>query len=623
MKSFKSIISTGLLSMPLALTACKMDSSNPSSTAIRKAKVAQTKTADTAEETLTTDNIDTPTSEQEADVATSSETTETPTVETEQAPTVSEQIETDASDTHQEAKVSAEKTTQSTQSTSDIKQCLKDLCEIPGEISLKIFIQNQKKISDASKEYLNKNFKEKISKTLETYSKEGEAYSEVIKKFQAEFGKTKLNEKQLRALKFLSAISTNQTDKSQMEKIMLTHKNTDFIKAYSEKVSTKLSSLTYFIKLQKNTKSKLAIQAEAQQVIKLIKSINTTVGAPILGINKPLLTRALNQDTLDTNSLTELMNVSFMTRLLNTVITAEADSTQHIALSEKVLITKISGEIHNKYADRRKNMAKSLESCSISLMQGIQIYGAESQILAMEANSYAVIKQAADSLEDGNVLKNRISQIKILSPLSREKYTTLFSKYLNDLDVQGNENINSVKNFSEPEALTLAVAKSLLQEKNSISCENTLDDGTTMLEMIDDEYLKLSWITSHASNVGISTTAISQLLGEMLYEQPKFSEKHKQCLASSGLNAEQMKSDTTYHFATELLEKLSKQTGNTKVNLGCSLLTLSSDNEVSSETGIQDVLGALRIHQAQGKEIPASCQNLQQKIEFSKALSCK
>lgn len=622
MKSFKSIISTGLISMPLALTACKMDSSTPASTVIRKAKVAQTKTADNKDETLT-NNIDTATSdEQNTEVSNSNETLETVTNETEQAPTVSEQTEAESSNAEKET-TNAENNSTVVQNTSDIKQCLQDLCEVPGEISLKVFIKNQEKATEASKEYLDKNFKEKINKTLEAYSKEGESFSEAIKKFQTEFSKTKLNEKQLRALKFLSAVSTNKEDKSQIEKIMVTHQNTDFIKSYSEKVSGKTSALKYFTKLQKNTKPKAAVLAEAQQIVKLIKSINTSVGAPILGINKPLIIRALSQDTLDTSSLTELMNVSIMTRLLDAVLSAETDSTQHISLSEKDLISKISSEIHNKFADRRKNMEKSLASCSASLIQGIQVYGAENQILAMEANSYAIIKEATNSLEDGNSLKTRLSQIQILSPLSREKYTNLFSKYLNDLTSQSNENINTVKSFAESEALTLAVAKSLLSDKNNISCEGTLDNSAAMLEMIDDEYLKLSWVTSHAANAGITTTAVGKLLGEMLYEQPKHSEKHKQCLASSGLNTDQMKSDTSYHFATELLTKLTKQVGSTKVNLGCSLLSTMSDKEISSDLGTKEVLGALRIHQAQGKEIPASCQNLSQKIEFAKALSCK
>lgn len=619
MKSFKSIISTGLLSMPLALTACKMDSSTPASTVIRKAKVAQTKTTDDADSTLT-NNIDTETSEQEVAIPTTTESEQTSVDTKDQAPTVADSTEDKSPKGNTET---TEKTTESTQITSDIKQCLQDLCEVPAEVSLKVFIKNQENITAASKEYLEKNFKEKINKTLEAYSKEGEAYSEVIKKFETEFAKTKLNEKQLRALRFLSAINVSKEDKSQFEKIMLTHQNTDFIKSYSEKINSKLSALKYFTKLQKNTKAKIAVQTEAQQIIKLIKSINTSVGAPILGINKPLIIRALSQDTLDTDSLTDLMNVSIMTRLLDAVLKAETDTTQHISLSEKELISKISADLHSKFSDRRKNIEKSLNSCSISLTQGIQFYGSESQILAMEANSYATIKEAANTLEDGDSLKNRISQIQILSPLSREKYTNFFSKYLNDLTSQSNENINLVKNISEPEALTLAVAKSLLPDRNNISCEKTLDTSSAMLETIDDEYLKLSWVTSHASNAGISTTAIAKLLGEMIYDHPKAMEKHKQCLASSGLNAEQTKNDSAYKFATELLAKLSTQTGKAKMNLGCSLLSLMSDKDIAGDLGTKEVLGALRIHQAQGKQIPASCQNLPQKIEFAKALSCQ
>lgn len=545
MKSFKkNILTTSFLTLPLLLTACKVNSDSGSSTSIRKAG-AKTTTTKSAEDS--TDNTENNTQDneldniladrsQESQLDESQETSEgtsedrsetmspeTPINTSENIPAQPENLDS-VDEKKSEGKKTEEKTaaaeekkpSTNAEPSQETAQCLKDLCDIPGEASLKVFIDKQSKITQTSKDYYEKHFKKNLTTSLEKYALEGEAYSQTIKKFENDFAKVKLNEKQKRALKYLTALYA--TDKSDIEKIMISAKDAKFYQAYAEKVATKASSLKYFEKLFPQKKAKEALASEAQYLVGAVKSINTTVGAPIFSLNKTVITRALYKDALDNQSLDELLGASVALRLLDSVLTSETDLTAHMKLDDAAIVQKISKDLHKNLSSRKANMDKNLEQCAQTLMTGIQIFGSESQILATEASAYQELKYQANSLVNNSTAKDQLYKMEVLSPWSRDKFTTAFSKFISDINAQSTTNLTTVKSLAEPETLVLAVAQSLITSNGTINCEGFTNSKNELLEMIDNN-VRLNWTTSHESNSKATTAAISQLVDKLTAKQ--------------------------------------------------------------------------------------------------------
>lgn len=672
MITIKYLITTGLISLPLALTGCNLSGESASSNFVKKAKSGPVQnSSDEPNDTETSDmenyqdepEIENPDTYGQSDVEASeadledyvendsndSDRSTEPKEEMEHKEEkerkevltnpegkvdkeVKEIKQTSPKSSNGESKTSARvqaipistKTTNTSSSAQsgdslDIKQCLADLCAIPGKDTLQVFLDQQNKASQASIDYLNKNFKDKIKTALDSYSREGEVYQKIVSQFEKDFSKVRLNEKQLRTLKYLAGLNDPKL-KTAMNQIMLHFKDTDFMKAFTQKYHNKNNALKYFTLIYKDKTVQEAVALEAQLLIKLTKEINEMVGIPVLSIQKPVFLRALYQDSLNTTSLTEIMNNSILLRVLNAVLTSQTDVTSHIALKETDLIKLISKDIKSKFSDRRKNIQASIDSCSQALVRGIQYYGSQEAIATAKKSTESIVQAAATLQNNNAALKKKIEGIKVLSPLSREQFVKLFSQYLEDIQKQSSANEKVAKYYSEPEALTLAIGKSLLAEKTNISCDRTIDTSSVLVELIEDEYLKLSWIASHSKNLGITEMATAKILGDMIQDKTILEDKHLQCLRGSTLSQSEQKEDYSNLFATGLLKRLGKTSNN---NLSCGMLSLYEDKNLSETNVKKDLLGALRIQQTLDKKIPASCLNLQSKIENSKVLGCK
>ncbi|QLY24482.1 hypothetical protein [Bdellovibrio sp. KM01] len=429
----------------------------------------------------------------------------------------------------------------------------------------------------------------------------------------ADFANIKLSDDQLRILQTLNALQNS--DKIPLMSLYWTGKfsQVDFQKAFA--IYQHMGTWSYLQQMHPKLSLIEAAKMELDFIEKNLPRLSKIIGGAN-SLDANITEKIKASQALDLDEMEELSEYSISIHRLEHFLFGEGKAVIAELMKMSPLTPEMLYQIYSKkklQTEHTKRMQTDLrDNCSDRYFQSINLYPQTEQLEKFKSLAEQTRESALSLISTQDPAYEKVKAIQFMYPPTSDKNST---SWLNALlskaasiqeDTDGLEQLDSQSLYAK--ALIMTMFADYSKEENL--CPKIPDEKISDKNAVAYGYVMVSWYSVRYPELGASIVAHE--IGHSVYAYSNMSDVTKSCLKQKQASDNFTNEDFADLFSAKVSQNLAAKyqipTGNMACALMDNLYPLNSRD--TSDPHSTFLYRALQLNIANGKQIPASCQQL-------------